>query len=152
MTAKEYLSQVRLLDLKIDHKLEEKAYLRALAEGNGSQKLSRDRVQTSISGDKMGSIVDRYVDLEKEIDRMIDEYVDKRDHIINQIHMVEGAKYVELLKLKYIGVRNEDTGRIKYLRLEEIACTMLKSDGTPYSYEHVRSMHGEALRRFTEIM
>lgn len=150
MTAKEYLSQVRLLDMKIRHKMEERDHLRALAEGNGSQKLSRDRVQTSISGDKMASTVDRYVDLEKEIQKMIDVFLVKRDRIINQIHMIEGDKYVELLKLKYIGVR--EGNRMHYLRLEEIACIMKKSDGTPYTYEHVRSMHGEALKRFTEIM
>ena len=85
MTAKEYLNQIRLLDLKIRQKIEERDHLKAMAAGNSSPVLSKDKVQTSGSGDKMSRTVDSYVDLEKEIDDLVDRYVDKRDMIINQI-------------------------------------------------------------------
>ena len=150
MTAKEYLNQIRLLDLKIRQKIEERDHLKAMAAGNSSPVLSKDKVQTSGSGDKMARTVDRYVDLEMQIDKLIDQYVDMRDHIIDQIHAVGEAKYVELLYLKYVGQKGKDE-RIHYLRLEEIACIMRKSNGLPYTYEHIRSMHGEALKRFAEI-
>lgn len=150
MTAKEYLNQIRLLDLKISQKQEERDHLKAMAAGNSSPVLSKDKVQTSGSGDKMARTVDKYIDLEKEIDKMISQYVDMRDHIIDQIHSLGDSKYVELLYLKYVG-RREDNGKIHYLRLEEIACVMKKSNGLPYSYEHIRMLHGEALKRFAEI-
>ena len=150
MTAKEYLNQVRLLDLKISQKQEERDHLKAMAAGNSSPMLSKDKVQTSGSGDKMARTVDKYIDLEKEIDKMISQYVDMRDHIIDQIHSLGDSKYVELLYLKYVGQKGKDE-RIHYLRLEEIACIMRKSNGLPYTYEHIRSMHGEALKRFAEI-
>jgi len=151
MTAKEYLSQIRLLNLKIDQKMEEKADLMSRAMGNHSPVLSKDKVQSSISGDKMSNTIDRYVDLEKEIDDLIDRYVDKRDMIINQIHQLEDPRYVELLQLKYVGRRGGD-GRMHYMRLEEIACIMKKPSGMPYTYGHIKSLHGEALKQFAEIM
>ena len=151
MTAKEYLSQIRLLNLKIDQKMEEKADLMSRAMGNHSPVLSKDKVQSSISGDRMSNTIDRYVDLEKEIDDLIDRYVDKRDMIINQIHQLEDPRYVELLQLKYVGKRGGD-GRMHYMRLEEIACIMKKPSGMPYTYGHIKSLHGEALKQFAEIM
>ena len=151
MTAKEYLNQIRLLNLKIDQKMEEKADLMSRAMGNHSPVLSKDKVQSSISGDKMSNAIDRYVDLEKEIDDLIDRYVDKRDMIVNQIHQLEDPRYVELLQLKYVGRRGGD-GRMHYMRLEEIACIMKKPSGMPYTYGHIKSLHGEALKQFAEIM
>jgi len=151
VTAKEYLSQIRLLNLKIDQKMEEKADLMSRAMGNHSPVLSKDKVQSSISGDKMSNTIDRYVDLEKEIDDLIDRYVDKRDMIINQIHQLDDPRYVELLQLKYVGRRGGD-GRMHYMRLEEIACIMKKPSGMPYTYGHIKSLHGEALKQFAEIM
>ena len=144
------ISQIRLLDLKISQKQEERDHLKAMAAGNSSPVLSKDKVQTSGSGDKMARTVDKYIDLEKEIEKMISQYVDMRDHIIDQIHSLGDSKYVELLYLKYVG-RRENGGKIHYFRLEEIACVMKKSNGLPYSYEHIRMLHGEALKRFAEI-
>ena len=151
MTAKEYLSQIRLLNLKIEQKMEEKADLMSRAMGNHSPTLTKDKVQPSISGDRMSNTIDRYVDLEKEIDDLIDRYVDKRDMIINQIHQLDDPRYVELLQLKYVGRRGGD-GRMHYMRLEEIACIMKKPSGMPYTYGHIKSLHGEALKQFAEIM
>lgn len=151
MTAKEYLSQIRLLDLKIDQKIEERQELMHRASGIAAVSADPNRVQTS--GDTVGPMryVDKAVDMEQDINRMISEYTSARDRIINQIHQLSDARYVELLNLKYVG-RREKNGRMHYMRLEEIACTMIKSNGEPYSYDHIRSMHGEALKRFSEIM
>lgn len=150
MTAKEYLSQIRLLDVKIGQKQEEKEYLRSVASGNKSPALTKDKVQSSIQGNKMEDAVIKYAELEREIEQMILELVILRHRIIDQIQQLQDAKYVELLQLKYVG-RFEGT-RIHYFRLEEIACTMKKSNGMPYSYEHIRSLHGKALQKFSEIM
>ena len=151
MTAKEYLNQIQLLDLKIRQKQEEKDYLRSLAAGNSSPVLSKDKVQTSGSGDKMARTVNKYIDLEKEIDEMIGQYVDMRDHIIDQIHQLDDARYIELLQLRYVGKKGGD-GRMHYMRLEEIACVMRKPNGMPYTYGHINRLHGEALQTFTRIM
>lgn len=150
MTAKDYLNQIRLLDVKIRQKQEEKEYLESVASGNHSPALSKDKVQSSIQGNKMENAVIKYADLEKEIDQMILDLVILRHKIIDQIQQLTDEKYVELLQLKYVGkLEGKD---VHYLRLEEIACTMKKSNGMPYSYEHIRSLHGKALQEFSKIM
>ena len=137
-SAKTYLSKIRLLDLKIKQLIEERDSLIALAGGLRSKPLDPDPVQTSISGDTMSLTVARYLDLEAELNEDIDLYVHTKDRIIHQIHDLEDPRYVELLHLRYV----------KYLRLEEIACVMVRTDGRPYSYVHIRRLHGKALQEF----
>ena len=148
MNAKEYLEQVRLLDGRITRKIEEKEYLRNLATGVGSFGMNPDKVQSSINLHKTEDAITKYVDLEAEIDKMIDHFVDVRDKIINEIHMLDDNRYEELLYLKYIGKQETEGGKIHYYRLEEIACTMRKTNGDHYSFDHIAHLHGEALQEF----
>lgn len=154
MTAKDYLMQIRSLNIKIAMREEESALLKSQAEGTGSQALSPDKVQTSISGDPMGDRLARASDIDAEVQWLRNRLIADRHRIIGQIEQLEDARYVELLKLKYVGRTEYVDGvpHVHYLRLEEIACVMVKSNGMPYSYEHIRALHGEALKRFSEIM
>lgn len=146
--AKEYLDQIRLLDKRIDRKIEEKEVLKSIATSTGSHAMSPDKVQSSINLHKTEDAITRYVDLEAEIDRMIDELVMLRDKIINEIHELDDVRYEELLCLKYVGKLDENTDRIHYYRLEEITCIMKKSNGDHYSFDHIAHLHGEALQAF----
>jgi len=148
--AKEYLDQIRLLDKRIDRKIEEKEVLKNLAASTGSFSMNPDKVQSSINLHKTEDVITKYVDLEKEINRMIDELVLLRDRIINEIHQIDDVRYEELLCLKYVGKLDENADRIHYYRLEEIACIMKKPNGDHYSFDHVAHLHGEALQLFWE--
>ena len=138
MTAKEYLKQIRSLDKKIQQRIDERDTLLSKATSTGSRGMKRDVVQTSVEGDRVGGIIDRYIDMEKQITAMIDRPVNMRHKIIGQIQQMENPKHVELLYLRYV----------KYMRLEEIACDMVKENKEPYSYEHIRKLHGYALKEF----
>ena len=146
--AKEYLDQIRLLDKRIDRKIEEKEVLKSIATSTGSHAMNPDKVQSSINLHKTEDAITRYVDLEAEIDRMIDELIMLRDKIINEIHELDDVRYEELLCLKYVGKLDENADRIRYYRLEEIACVMKKSNGDCYSFDHIAHLHGEALQEF----
>lgn len=141
MTVKDYLGQVKVIDVKIDQKLEQLRELRAKAVGSG-QAMSPDKVQTSLAGDKTARIVEECVDLEAEIYELLVKYIRVKGHIIDQIHMLSDGRYVELLYMKYI----------RYMRLEEISCTMKKRNGEPYSFDHIAALHGEALKEFSKIV
>ncbi len=141
MTVKDYLGQVKVLDVKIDQKMEQLHELRSKAMGSG-QAMSPDKVQTSLAGDKVAHIVEECVDLEAEIYELLVKYIHTKSRIIDQIHMLRDGRYVELLYLKYI----------RYMRLEEISCTMKKRNGEPYSFDHIAALHGEALKEFSEII
>ena len=133
MTAKEYLSGLRLLNIKIKHKLQEAEELRALAFGTASLNSDSERVQTSPSGDgRQMSMVNHYVDLEAEIQTLVDKYVVMKDEIINRIHQLEDARYVEVLFKRYV----------EYKSLLRISKEM------KYDYDYIRHLHRQALKIF----
>ena len=136
MRAKDYLNQVRLLDRRIEQKREEVQQLRDRATGVSSGLGGSGRVQSTPEADKAGRIVARYVDLEREIEEIEIELCEKRHEVIDTIHRLEDHRFVELLYLRYV----------KYMRIEDIANTMKKSNGEPYSYNHIADLHGRALR------
>lgn len=135
MTAKEYLMQVDILNSKIEFKQKQVDELRTLAGCSGGMSMG-ERVQTSKRGDKLAADVSKYVDLEREIDFDIDQYIALKGKIISQIYDLDAGKntkkYMEILMMRYI----------EFKRLEEIAVK------TGYSYDRVRHLHGNALSAF----
>lgn len=138
MTAKEYLKQLRCYEIKINQLSEEVKNLKILAVGGGSLSMDPNKVQTSIPGDKMSEKVSKYVDMENELLELQVEYQALRMEIINEIHQLNDSRYIQILYLKYL----------KNLRLEQIACEMHKSNGDAYSFDHINTLHGEALQEF----
>ena len=132
MKAKEYLQQLKLLDVKIDQKLKQAGDLRQMAQATGALDYSKDRVQTSSSGDALSNAVIKYLSLEEEIDRQIDQFVDLKNQIINQIQGLKDVNYVQILFKRYV----------EYKKLEVIAVEM------DYTYPYVRALHGYALQEF----
>ena len=84
--AKKFLGQIEDLDCKITNKLAEIEQWKSIALGTTVQ-LS-ERVQSSGSKEKMANAIDRYVDIEKEINKYIDELVDKRKEVIGVIGII----------------------------------------------------------------
>ena len=132
MKSKEYLQQLKLLDMKIDQKLKQKEDLRQITQATGALDYSKDRVQTSPSGDALSNAVIKYLSLEEEIDRQIDQFVDLKNQIINQIQGLKDVNYVQVLFKRYV----------EYKKLEVIAVEM------DYTYPYVRALHGYALQEF----
>ena len=138
MTVKNYLGQIRQLDLMINQRIEQVEELKRIAAGIKSPEMKMSMVQTSKDGDPIGKYVNKYLDTEKEIDDMIDMYVNLKNKIIGEIQALPDHRMVELLYLRYI----------RYLRIEEIACTMKKRNGNPYSYDHIQRLHALSLHEF----
>lgn len=134
MKAKEYLGQVMLLNEKINQKQLQYDELIQTATSTGAIRYDKERVHTSISGDKMGNIVSKYIDLQNGINHDMDHLIDLRNKIINEIQALSNVKFIKILFMRYI--QNK--------RLEEIAVEL------NYSYQYVRKLHGYALQSFTE--
>ena len=142
MTAKEYLRQLKQLEIKIAQRRLERDRLLSDAMGNSSPRLSRDKVQTSISGDTMGDNLAEAADTQKEIDWLIGKLIADRHRIIGEIHTLNDARYIQILYLHYVEGK----------RLEDVAEIMIKPNGKPYSYDHIASLHGIALQEFDRII
>lgn len=132
MTAKEYLMQVKLLDIKIQQKRAQVDDLKDRATSVSGQQTDAVRVQSSKDGDTIGRKVAKYADLEAEIEADTYELIQLKHSIINQIQQLTDSRYVELLYKRYV----------EYKRLELIAVEM------NYDYDWVRTLHGYALQAF----
>lgn len=133
MKAKEYLQQLQRLDTVINQKIKEVDDLRLKSRSVGSIDYSKERVQTSPSGDApFVKLIRRIIDLEEEINAEIDAFVDEKHKIINQIQGLQNSKYIEVLYKHYV----------EFKRLEVVAVEM------NFTYQYVVELHGYALKDF----
>lgn len=134
MGTKQYLSQIERLDMMIQNKLSEIYQLKTMA-CSVTVSNSEDRIQKTSDKDKLGSTVAKIVDLEKETDELVDQYIQKRKHIIKQIDDIKNIDYYHILSMRYVS-RNT---------FEDIA------EKTSWSIRKVFSLHGEALLEFEKL-
>ena len=130
--SKEYLSQIEILDIKINQKMKELEELRLLATSTGSFDYDKERVKASGTGDNVERKIINYVSLEENINKMIKKYADLRHKIINEIQGLDKVSHIDILFKKYVENKSFDV----------IAVEM------KYSYSHVKYLHGEALQVF----
>lgn len=137
MTAKEYLRQIRRIDVHIDHLLKERDELERAQTFLRSPQIDGDRVQTSPSGDPpwMGYII-KWEELTNQIGEEWDRLIEKRQTIVAQINTLTDARYSNLLYKRY--VENKRWGRI--------------AREMNYSVDRILHLHGEALGVFQQIL
>lgn len=135
MKAKEYLQQLQRLDTVINQKINELGDLRLQAQSTGGIDYSKERVQTSPSGDApFVKPICRIIDLEAEINAEIDRFVDEKHKIINQIQGLKNSDYISLLFKRYV----------EFKSLEKICVEM------NFSYDYIKHLHGYALQDFED--
>lgn len=132
ITAKEYLREIRKMDLAIDQKQDEFDSLIKKRTYVGSMDYSTERVQTSPDGSGFTRIADRLADMQVEINGEIDRYHDVRHERINQMQQLSKTEYVDILFRRYV----------QYQSFETISSEMQKS------YHRICHLHGEALKEF----
>lgn len=134
MKTQDYLKQIERLDRMIQNKLSEINQLKHIATSITIAP-KEVNVQTSSDKDRMGNAVAKLLDLEKETDRLVDEYIDKRKRIIEQIDGIEDTNMYHVLSERYI-MRKD---------LSVIAVEM------GYSFKQVCRIHGNALVEFERL-
>ena len=131
MTAKEYLSQYRAAQVKIEHREKQLADFEA-SIGLSGINLS-EKVQTS-PRDSLSEDVARAVDIEAEIRAEKLKLEELKHKIIGEIHQLENPVFVAILFKRYVELKN----------LWEIS----QEKDTFYSYDRIRHLHGYALQDF----
>lgn len=133
MKAKEYLQQLQRLDTMINQKIKELGGLRLMSQSIGGIDYSKERVQSSPSGDApFVKPVLRMIELEQEINAEIDRFVDEKHEIINQIQALQNPKHIDILYKHYV----------EFKRLEIVAVEM------NFTYQYIVELHGTALKEF----
>lgn len=98
MGAIEFLKQLEKLDLMIKNKEIEKQQWRDVAKSTTAQ-MTGERVQSSGNPHKMSDAIEKYIDLEKEIDLLIRSLIEKKREIIGVIENLSTLKYDILHKV-----------------------------------------------------
>lgn len=135
MTAKQFLSQARRIDKRIDNYVEEITQLLTLATKTTPSN-AQERVQSSGTGDKVGDGAAKIADLQKEMDEWVDELLIKKEEIRKVIEQVDDTDCYDLLYKRYI----------LYKKWEQIA---VDKDITTMG---VWKMHGRALKKVEKIL
>lgn len=133
MTAKEYLSQYRNMELKIASKEKELEDLRAKLEGCSSKQMDGMPRSSGGSADPIGDAVTKIVAMQMEINEEIDRCIDLRREITAKIDKLDNETYASLLRYRYVMM----------MKWEEIEEQM------GYTLRYCTRLHGYALAEFT---
>jgi DNA-directed RNA polymerase specialized sigma subunit len=115
----------------INNKLTEIAQLKDMVVSISAPQ-SGERVQTTPNFDKIGTKYAKIDEMERKIDGMVDELVDKKEKIIQQIDSMEDENTYNILFARYIEKKTF-----------EVIATEMK-----YSWRQVVRLHGTALKQF----
>ena len=129
MSPKEYLQQYRVADRAINAKLDYIQRLRQM-QIKVTQIMVPDKIQTA-GGNRVADITARIIDLEREVDREIDQLQEIKGKVEAAIERVPDVRAREILRLRYINGK----------KWEEIAVEL------NYNYRWVTKLHGEALKK-----
>ena len=134
MRAKDYLNQIRLMDIAIGNYITELEQMRERISVVTGIDYSKDRIQSSPeSGNRQ---IEELVDFEAMVLNKIKAETDLRHKIIEQIQTLSNPIYVDILSRRYI----------ECYSFERIACDM------GYAYNYVCTLHGEALKEFDRVV
>lgn len=135
MTAKEYLQQIKIKNAQIDTLQRDKEALNAMLYSIASTSFGTDKVQTSTSGDKFGSLYAKIDEKEREIAKKIDELVDFKLKVTAQINVLSDDRYIHVLYRRYVLCQT----------WTQISCDM------GYNIRYIQVIHGHALTEFYNL-
>ena len=124
--AKVYLQKVEKMDLCIDQKILQLEDLKSIRFNVQAIDYEKERVMCSVANNGFKKS-DRYIDLDKEINKEIDDFCDLKQVIINQIQQLDNTTYIDILHKKYIEYK-------KYPNFETIAVEYKKAIDTLLGY------------------
>lgn len=133
--AKAFLMKIELFDANINNRISDLHELKSLVT-KITATISPVCVSGSGNQDRLGDAVAKIVDLQDEINRKIDKYVDLKRKISALLEQIQDPDQVKVLHKRYF----------EYKPWEQIACEM------NYSYRNVCYIHGKALQAFAAVM
>jgi seryl-tRNA synthetase len=135
MTAKEYLTQIRLLDERINDGIEELEQLDSLLK-RVTAAMGGEVVSSSKNPDKMADIIDKIIKLRKELNRNVDKYVDIKREAAELLPKIKNPVKYKILHNYYV----------LDMTFEKIA------EEIGYTYQWTHCLHDLALLEFEEIL
>ena len=135
MNAKEYLSQAKYLDMRINSKLEQLESLNLLAT-KATSVLTGMPHSPSKSTSPMADAVIKIIALQEEINQDIDDLVDTKQKITKTIKGIQNVEFQTILEKRYLC----------FFSWEQIAATM------NYDIRWLHRLHGKALEEVQTLL
>lgn len=135
MCAKEYLNSIKRADAIINEKLKELDQLRGMRY-KITQTLKPVMVSGGGSHGGFTDASDKIIDLEREIDKDIDRFVDLKREAGAKLAQLENPQHYQVLHRHYI----------LFESFEKIAVDM------GYTYRNICYIHGRALQCFKQVL
>ena len=132
MTVKEYLSQAKFLDQRINSKIQQVAALNDLATKATSTLTGMPRNPNHATS-SMEDVIAKIIDLQAEINNDIDTLVDLKRSLSKTIKAVDSPEYQTVLEKRYLCFQS----------WEQIAVEM------GYDVRHIYRLHQQALSDVT---
>lgn len=101
MGVKEYLQQIWMLNVKIDNKTEELTRLKAMA-AKVTSAMSGEVVSGTKNHDKLTDCIAKIMELQEELNRDIDKYVDLKREAEAVISKLETPTHYQVLHSRYV--------------------------------------------------
>ena len=131
-SSKAELIEVRRLCLKIYQLTREKEALLGITKKISSN----ERVQTSAGNGGIEAVVVERERIQKNIDKTVSLYMNKRQQIIDRIHRTDKEAYIQVLYKRYIeGKKYEEMKREMH-----------------YEVSYLKKIHCKALNAYTNVM
>ena len=130
MEPKEYLNQIRYIDKDIQSRIQEKSQLRSSIELKTTS-FNDNKVQETQAG-RFDDKYAKYIEVSETINAKIDELINLKMRVSNEIDQLDKSEHRILLRMRYINLQS----------FEEIAV------GMSYNIRHIHRIHGDALSEF----
>ena len=130
MTGVEYLNQIKIIDVLIEQKEMEKDFIGHKVYDISAVNFEMQKVKTSHKDTY--SLVDKYLDDELKIDKIIAANTNNRNYMISLIQRLSNSKHIQLLYKRYV----------EFKSFNVIAAEM------GYSLSHIMRLHCYAIRNF----
>ncbi len=135
--AKEYLEKIKWYDVLIDSKLEELANLNAIVKRITPVMNTTGGGSASGNQDKLGDTIAKIIDLQTEINRDVDMFVDRKREALKLLKKVKNADFYKVLHMRYV----------QYKSFVYIAAEM-----GGMSERGASKMNGRALQAFDKVL
>ena len=99
--AKEYLEKIKWYDVLIDSKLEELANLNSIVK-RITPVMNTTGGGASGNQDKLGDTIAKIIDLQQEINRDVDMFVDRKREAVKLLKQVKNADFYKVLHMRYV--------------------------------------------------
>ena len=96
-----YLEKIEFLDAIIRNKLIEQRQWKEIALGITAN-MDGERVQSSGSKSKMADALDKCIDMEAEIDRAVDQLIDRKREAVAILEQLDSPIEYNLLHMRYV--------------------------------------------------